>query len=108
MTEPPTDAGYVFEVLDKERVSFRRADMANPQAREAMQTFLSLWFQVGVSDKDIDFMVARIPDEWPYFTVKLRMRDGKVTLQVFHGEREPGKNSGENAIITNIECVTRH
>ncbi len=101
-TPPNTGPGYVFEVREDKSVSFRRADMQTPSAREALLIFLGTFFDVDIADHDIDYILDRAPAEWRYIAVMLHPGHAArriATLQVAQAEREPGKNSGENAVI---------
>jgi hypothetical protein len=110
-TPPKTNSGYVFEILKGEALSFRRADMQTPHARAALLTLLGMLFGVDITGHEIHYILVHSPADWRYIALKLeptRASEKKATLQVFRAEREPGMDSGENAVITHIASVAIH
>jgi hypothetical protein len=98
----PKDSGYVFEVSRELKVSFRRADMDRPEAKKALETLLCGVFQVHVTAIDIDYVLLQAPATWPYLSVRLLFTP-KAGLEVTRAKREPGKNSGNNSVITSVK-----
>lgn len=105
MDEPtgaPADSGYVFEVHEDKSVSFRRADMDDAAAKEALLVFLHLWFRAELRAADIHRILSDSPQDWPFIKVRGKTDGSEVDIVIGRADREPGKNSGENAVIRNI------
>jgi hypothetical protein len=103
-----TDSGYVFELLKDGAIVFRRADMENPNAKEALRVFMSLTFQIDVKNEEIDYFIVNSPEDWAFLSVRLVVDKQGPFLRVFEAEREPGFNSGSNPVITNIDVASPH
>ncbi len=67
MTNPAGtgEPDYIFEQLQDKAISFRRADMDNPDAREALRALFGLLYSLTLSERDIDYILARAPAESP-------------------------------------------
>jgi len=96
------ESGYIFEILPDGSTSVRRADMENPEAREGLRLLLSISSGVEVSRREVAYTLDRIPPKCEFFVIKVRYHEKDLILQVRQTDREPGKDSGDNAIITNI------
>jgi len=104
----PDSPRYVIEIHDEEEVfiSFRRADMTNPQARDALRFLLGVWFRAEIIERDIDNILTTAPPEWLYITVRFASH-GRYFIGP--AKREPGKNSPVgNPVITCLPINTRH
>jgi hypothetical protein len=103
------DSGYVFEYLnDQNSLAIRRADMDDSRAREAFRTLVLALYRTSLKDADIDDVLGRCPAEWPFITVRFRKSDGTPRLKLGRFEREPGKNAGDNSVITHVEVARAH
>ena len=103
-----TVPSYVFEVYDATAVSFRRADMDDPQSQEALLIVLSLCFQHEIRREHLDYLLDIAPSEWCYLVVHLREDGGETHVEIAQAEREPGVDSGDHAVITHVELQQRH
>ena len=105
-------AKYVFEILENEPVfpgcvGFRRADLESVEAREALILLLQSQFQIEIDQTVLDESLKGVSAEWQFLKaapppIPFLM---PVLLLVAQMEREPGKNSGENPVITSAKQI---
>jgi|SRR5579863_2763293 len=105
-TKETQESGYVFELLKDRSISFRRADIANPEAKNALAILLSLLFQVNVGGEDIENALVDAPKNCPYLSVMVAFA-GNPQLCVSMAEKEPGRSSG-NPVMTRVNSTRLH
>src|SRR5580698_9440695 len=104
------DKRVLFEFLDAETVTFRRSDMDYPDIRRQFLVLLSSFLGVEMTADEWRSLLGRIPEDWGEYLGFHVERQGTGTSKatLFKAAREPGVNSGENAVITHIEERAKH
>jgi len=98
----------LFEFLDKNAVTFRVSDMEYPEIRRQFRTLLLVFLGVNMSDAELFRALLGIPSDWGDFVGFERPRRGTMRATLFRAEREPGVNSGDNAVITRVGAQFTH
>lgn len=102
MTSATEEKRVLFELLDKETVTFRLSDLEDPEIRGQFLLLLAVILRLRITERELARLVCDIPEAWGDF-VGLRVpRSREEHVSVFQADREPGVNSGNNAVITRI------
>jgi hypothetical protein len=109
-----SDTGYVFEVLESDPVfpgcvGFRSADLQSVEACEALILLLQSQFQIQLDLGALDDALKGTPPEWPFLKAapppKWIPPIMAPPILIARMEREPGKDSGENPVITSVQQI---
>jgi len=99
----------LFEFLDALSITFRRSDMEYPDIRRQLLELLRCLLGFQITPEAWARELACVPEDWGDFLgFRITVRGKRVTASVFRADREPGVNSGENAVITAVETIARH
>jgi hypothetical protein len=102
------ESDYVFEVLPDGSVAFRRDDMRKVEALDALTTLLTIYFGIKCFVRDVEGLLAQAPQDWRYVRIQA-VREGKnAGLRLKQMDREPGKGSGDNPVVTHLKTLPHY
>ncbi|MBV8772702.1 MAG: hypothetical protein JO166_10315 [Deltaproteobacteria bacterium] len=110
----------LFELSDRKTLTFRRSDMDYPDNRKKLLMAMKIFvFDVPPSFpqptlSDLEEALACVPDsfgDYLAFGVQAREPEGerrRLQPTLTAAAREPGVNSGDNPVITDIDLMRLH
>jgi hypothetical protein len=102
------ESGYVFEVLPDGSLAVRRDDMRKVEALDALTTLMTVYFRIECFAQDVEELLTQAPQDWRYVRIGLVREGENVGLRLKPMDREPGKGSGDNPVITHIKSTPQY